>query len=575
MADQRPKELTQAEELINLGKTEEALEIVRKFQQTAWLYFYSQKSDKALEIALNCKDIIEKFGKESDFANNFLLLGWVYFQKRESKSSLNYGMKSIDLHEKLNLRVGLASSYYLVGYNYFISNNFGLAMKYFKQALSINEINPREKAQILNWVNNIFFIKGNFSQSLKCSEEGLRLAKEENLPDQKAIFIMNKGLIYASMNDIDKAKDYFTQALELAEKLEINIIKGYILFQLILINVEENSMNQAKNYLERFREFIDLKKENIISNLFSVSRGIVLYQSSRTRDRAEAETLLKQIVDTGISQNINFYIYVYALYGLCFIYIEELRASNDLEIIEEINPLISFFFTKAEEWNSVLLLTLGKIYQAKVEVILMNIDKAKRLLMEAQQLAESSNIGFYAQIISNEHDRLLEPFFKKPTSERMRLVSLKGMANLTQREQTEDLIESIPEIPVFLLIITDSGVPLFSYSFSKELIFEDDIISGFISAFNTFSGELFSKGLDRARFGEFIILLESMNSFSVCYLFKGQSYLAKQKLTAFIEQLQVKPTIWQTLDKFFKTSQVAELKDLPQIENLIKDIFIT
>lgn len=575
MVDPKPKELIQAEELINKGKTQEVLEIVRKFQQTAWPYFYSQKSDKALEIAINCKDIIEKFGKESDFANNFLLLGWVYFQKRESKSSLNYGMKSIDLHEKLNLRVGLASSYYLVGYNYFISNNFGLAMKYFKQALSINEINPREKAQILNWVNNIFFIKGNFSQSLKCSEEGLRLAKEENLPDQKALFIMNKGLIFAAMNDIDKAKDYFAQALELAEKLEINIIKGYILFQLILINVEENSMNQAKNYLERFREFIDLKKENIISNLFSLSRGIVLYQSSRTRDRAEAETLLKQIVDTGISQNINVYIYVYALYGLCFIYIEELRVSNDLEIIEEINPLISFFFTKAEEWNSVLLLTLGKIYQAKVEVILMNIDKAKRLLMEAQQLAESSNIGFYAQIISNEHDRLLEPFFKKPTSERMRLVSLKGMANLTQREQTEDLIESIPEIPVFLLIITDSGVPLFSYSFSKELIFEDDIISGFISAFNTFSGELFSKGLDRARFGEFIILLESMNSFSVCYLFKGQSYLAKQKLTAFIEQLQVKPTIWQTLDKFFKTSQVAELKDLPQIENLIKDIFIT
>ena len=194
MVDPKPKELIQAEELINKGKTQEVLEIVRKFQQTAWPYFYSQKSDKALEIAINCKDIIEKFGKESDFANNFLLLGWVYFQKRESKSSLNYGMKSIDLHEKLNLRVGLASSYYLVGYNYFISNNFDLAMKYFKQALSINEINPREKAQILNWVNNIFFIKGNFSQSLKCSEEGLRLAKEENLPDQKAIFIMNKGI---------------------------------------------------------------------------------------------------------------------------------------------------------------------------------------------------------------------------------------------------------------------------------------------------------------------------------------------------------------------------------------------
>ncbi len=32
-------------------------------------------------------------------------------------------------------------------------------------------------------------------------------------------------------------------------------------------------------------------------------------------------------------------------------------------------------------------------------------------------------------------------------------------------------------------------------------------------------------------------------------------------------------TIWQTLEKFYKTSQVAELKDLPQIENLIREIF--
>ena len=65
--------------------------------------------------------------------------------------------------------------------------------------------------------------------------------------------------------------------------------------------------------------------------------------------------------------------------------------------------------------------------------------------------------------------------------------------------------------------MTENGAPLFSYSFSKELTFEDDIIDSFISAFNTFSGELFSKGLDRARFGEYIILLESLKSYSVLF----------------------------------------------------------
>jgi hypothetical protein len=35
MTDPKPKELIQAEELIKVGNIEEALEIVRKFQQTA------------------------------------------------------------------------------------------------------------------------------------------------------------------------------------------------------------------------------------------------------------------------------------------------------------------------------------------------------------------------------------------------------------------------------------------------------------------------------------------------------------------------------------------------------------
>jgi len=122
---------------------------------------------------------------------------------------------------------------------------------------------------------------------------------------------------------------------------------------------------------------------------------------------------------------------------------------------------------------------------------------------------------------------------------------------------------------------TASGIPLFSYSFSHELAFEDDIISSFISAFNTFSGELFSKGLDRARFGDYIILIETVESYSLCYLFKGQSYPAKQRLVSFIEKMQKVSNIWQILEKFNRVSQIAELSDLPQIENLIKEIFIT
>ncbi|MFX1457649.1 MAG: hypothetical protein ACFFDB_19965, partial [Promethearchaeota archaeon] len=325
--------------------------------------------------------------------------------------------------------------------------------------------------------------------------------------------------------------------------------------------------------------FAVLKKNEMISKIYSVARGIVLYQSSRARDRVEAETLFREVIES-----IPRYpqLYIFSLYCLIFIYIEEFRISNDLKILEDINPLISMLFRAAEDSNSYLFLTEAKIFQAKIELIQMNFDKAKGLLVEAQQIAEENKIYFFAQIISDEHDRLLEyqdirgrlNHVNPPRLNRIRLASLNSMTDLTQRDYSEEPIKLVPENPMFLLIMAEHGAPLFSYSFSKELSFEDDIISSFISAFNSFSGELFSKGLDRARFGEYTILIETVDSYSVCYLFKGQSYPAKQKLINFIEELQENPAVWQIFDTFFKTSQVAELQDIPQIENLIKDIFV-
>jgi len=61
----------------------------------------------------------------------------------------------------------------------------------------------------------------------------------------------------------------------------------------------------------------------------------------------------------------------------------------------------------------------------------------------------------------------------------------------------------------------------------------------------------------------------------VCYLFKGQTYPAKQKLTNFIEEMQNNSIIWQTLDKFYKTSQVLEINDIPQLKSVVTEVFMS
>lgn len=68
--------------------------------------------------------------------------------------------------------------------------------------------------------------------------------------------------------------------------------------------------------------------------------------------------------------------------------------------------------------------------------------------------------------------------------------------------------------------------------------------------------------------------MENAANFSICYLFKGQTYLAKKKLSEFTESIQKDESIMYTLNKYYKTSQVLELKDLPILEGFIKGIFV-
>jgi hypothetical protein len=136
---------------------------------------------------------------------------------------------------------------------------------------------------------------------------------------------------------------------------------------------------------------------------------------------------------------------------------------------------------------------------------------------------------------------------------------------------TEDLVD---EEPVLILIISEGGVPIFSYPFIDEWKRDNEMFGSFLSAFTSFSDEFFSEEFDRAKFGQYIVLLEPLPNFSVCYLFRGQTQPALQKLTKFAARIQETTTVWETLEKYYKTNQILELKHIPQLKSIITEIFL-
>ncbi|MHA2038003.1 MAG: hypothetical protein ACW98X_16325, partial [Promethearchaeota archaeon] len=64
------------------------------------------------------------------------------------------------------------------------------------------------------------------------------------------------------------------------------------------------------------------------------------------------------------------------------------------------------------------------------------------------------------------------------------------------------------------------------------------------------------------------------SSFIICYVFKGQTYQAQQKLSKFTMKLQENDPVRKILNNYYNSGQVIETKDFPFFEVFIKEVFL-
>jgi hypothetical protein len=221
-----------------------------------------------------------------------------------------------------------------------------------------------------------------------------------------------------------------------------------------------------------------------------------------------------------------------------------------------------------------------KLLQAKLALIQMKTEEARRLMVEAQHIAELHGLNLLAWGISSEHDKLLEQVdvwdtVKKeeaPMAERIKLASTDGVLERIQGKRAVTPPIMVDEEPILLLIMSKDGVSYFNHSFRKNWDF-DDLFSSFMSVFNTFSSEFFSESVDRIKMGENLILINPIESFLVCYVIKGQSYPGLQKLNRFSIALKDNTEIWECLNRALQTGKVLELDDPQSLGSVVNEIF--
>ena len=573
-------------ESLGLGKNLLSVDILLKMANALlWL----NQFDKFHDIIKQGEELLKALPQElpADYKQREAYIAWLkgrfYFQIRDADRALKHLEHSLALREELGNKQEIAVSLGVIA-RVFIS----LKVDYNRALILYERGMTFAKESGNKWyIGNFYYymaithqVKGELERSIKLYKQGLTIFNDLNNKYMVAAILINLGEVYRQRGEFDRALECLEQALALRYERgnlrDIAIVHEY----LIQILIDKGDLEQAQQYLHRYEQLNNQLKDKQINLVYLLNKALILKKSSRTRNRAEAEEILKQILE---DEDSNFKLILTALTNLCELLLTELRMNNDLEVLEEINPLIARLLDIAEKTGSYSILCETYLLQAKLSLLTFNIKKAKRFLTQAQQIAEKYGLNQLAIKISNEHDELLnqlsiwENLKQSNTSlaDRIKFTRLgEQMENMVRKHVTKaPVLET--EQPVLLTIISKKGSMIFSNPFTADMTFDVNRIGDFLSSFNTFSDQIFSESLDRVKFLDFTLILKEINSFIICYMFKGQSYSAQQKLLHFSNALTNQGNIIKILNSSAQSGPPLSIKEIPLIEELISESFLS
>ncbi len=511
-------------------------------------------------------------------------------------------LKSAKRYPPSEIDIGKSLLHFMKGLFYWDEGDLDHAIKYLKKNLEITDKynNSRLlllKPHIFALLGNFYTEKGELELALKYHNLSLDSTEESNLFGLKSIraFSFSQiGDIHYQRGDFDLTVEYYKKSLKVREELNVPAYLCEIYYRFVKIFIVKGDYLVAQEYLKRFQKY--LEKENITNEHalkvfppYKLSVALVLKSNKRIRDRAEAEMVLKELIELdefaiwrwGLTTSSGTSApHILPIIELCDLYLQELDIFKDLEIIDEIRPLIERLLNESKHMNSFSLQAYAVLLLGKISLLQLNMGETRQYLTQAQRIAEENGLQLLARQISSEHDRLLELVDelqqierkKASVTERINLASLDITLEQLQGKRSLDPPEMVEEEPILLLIMGRDGISYLNHPFVDNWNFED-LFGSFMSAFNSFSGEIFSESIDRIKIGNNVILIKPVESFLICYVIRGQSYSALQKLSRFSDAIKWKTEIWDTLNRSIETSEMLTLKNPSSLGDVVNEIF--
>ena len=440
----------------------------------------------------------------------------------------------------------------------------------------------------LSNIGAIYWRIGNLTQALRIHEDSLPYFKDLSAEIEIAVVLGNIGEIYRQKGVLQKALDYHLQSLTNLKQLgNVWFISRELLYlvslTLDIAVIEKTPFEKANEYLIELEKISNDADNKVINQRYLVAKALILKTSSRTRDKGRAEIIFQEIVN---DETLDYEVSFEALLNLCDLHLMELHASNNPEILLEVQSLVNRLFEIAKKQPSYTLLSNAYLLKSKLALIQLDTKKAKNFLDQAQQICEKKGLKGLAISISNEYDVLLSQLTKweefidrnAPLAERLEFTEFKTIVDQMLKKKMKELPKESKDDPVSILILEDRGTTIFSKHFSldSDTMADDQIIGGFLTAINSFMQSTFSSTgyLERIKHKDYTLILKTKAPFTFCYVFKGQSYSAMKKLNRFITQVKESDSIWASFLRYVRSTILPSEPEKRALDTIAEMIFL-
>jgi len=571
-------------ELKSLDPTQTSETVQRKaalLLQKGHIYAHKGDLTKAEEYNLQSLALFEEINHNQGIADALHNLGTIFAAKGNLDQAFEYTQRSLTLRDKLGYKFAIAMYLNNLGAISQDKGKLNQALDYHLRSLALKRQigNKLHIAFSLGNLGEIYQQKGEFDQALDYLLQYLEIGKEIGNKRYIAGALAFLAEVYQQKGEFNQAWEYSQQSLVYAEEVGNNITITGALFQLVSLSIDMESLDQARQYLQHLKQISEKEENKVIKQRCQLAEALLLKTSSRARHRGKAEELLDQIVKEEV---VTHELTVEALLNLCDLLVADLSKTGDPDILSEVHVLVNRLLIIARQQHSHWLLAEIYVLQAKLALVELEITKARQFFDQAQIIAEEQGLRRLAIQISTEHDELLtqlsqwEDLINRESSinERFELARLEDLLVGMIHKRINEITELPQEEPVLVLIIgAETGISIFSKLFTSRPVAEH-LIGGFLAAINAFAREAFavSGSIERIKHREYTILLKSVDSFLICYVFTGYSYFAMQKMEKFTDALQASTSVWEALQIAVKTGRIIRKE---QMEVLITEHFVT